>query len=43
MTLVLEGASSKLAEVVSVADVDAEEHVEDTFGRDFEGEVYLGF
>ena len=43
VTLALENVNSKLAEVVSVADVDAEEHVEDTFGRDFEGEVYLGF
>ena len=43
VTLVLEDVNSKLVEVVSVADVDAEEHVEDTFGRDFEDEVYLGF
>ena len=43
VTLALENVNSKLAEVVSVTDVDAEEHVEDTFGRDFEGEVYLGF
>ena len=43
VTLALEDVSSKLAEVVSVADSDAEEHVEDTFGRDFEVEVYLGF
>ena len=43
VTLALEDVSSKLAEVASVADVDAEEHVEDTFGRDFEGEVYLEF
>ena len=43
VTLVLEYVNSNLVEVVSVADVDSEEHVEDTFGRDFEGEVYLGF
>ena len=43
VTLVLEYVNSKLVEVVSVADVDSEEHVEDTFGRDFEDEVYLGF
>ena len=43
VTLALENVNSKVAEVVSVAGVDAEEHVEDTFGRDFEGEVYLGF
>ena len=36
-------STQKLVEVVSVADVDAEEHVEDTFGRDFEDEADSGF
>ena len=48
MTLVFENAHSKLFDVVSVADVDVEERVDDSlvkilklrFGRDFEPEFW---
>ena len=48
MTLAVEDANSKLLDVVSVVDVDAEEHVDDSlveilklrFGRDFEPEFW---
>ena len=48
MTLAFEDANSKLLDVVNVADVEAEERVDDSlveilklrFGRDFEAEVW---
>ena len=51
MTLACEDANSKLVEVVTVADVDSEDHVgnsflqiwELTFGQDFEFEVQQDF
>ena len=51
MTLAFEDANSKLLDVVSVADVDAEERVDNSlveilklmFGQDFEAEVWSRF
>ena len=40
MTLAFEYANSKLVEVVTIADVDAERHVEAEFGADLEAEVW---
>ena len=42
--LVLEDAKSKLSYFVSVADIDAEERVDDSFRKkDFEAEVFRDF
>ena len=51
MTLAFEDANSKLLDVVTVADVDAEERVDDRlfgrdcdiFGQDFEAEIWSRF
>ena len=40
MTLACEDANSKLSEVVTFADVDAERRVERQFGADLEAEVW---
>ena len=40
MTLACEDANSKLSEVVTIADVDAERRVERQFGADLEAEVW---
>ena len=41
MTLACEDANSKLVDAVTVADVDAEKRVEDSFFADLEAEVWL--
>ena len=44
MTLACEDSNSKLVEVVTVADVDAEKRFDDTqFGQDFEVEAQPGY
>ena len=43
VTLACEDANSKLVEVVTFADVDAEKRVDTRFGQDFEVEVHARF
>ena len=43
MTLACEDANSKLVEVVTVADVDAEKRVDDILIRDLEADVWSRF
>ena len=43
MTLAVEYANSKLVDVVTFADVDAEKRVDTRFGQDFEVEVQARF